>query len=88
MSKRFEKAKYYTEKYKDQLFPCKYCGNTDICIGSDREIFGTNGRPPKEIWFVACMTPKCDTTGGSTSVIKEIIKWNERHRPDISIKGE
>lgn len=79
MSKRFERAVYYTDKYKSILSPCKYCGNTDVRIGSDREIFGTDGNPQKEIWYVACMTPQCDTTGGSTSVIAEIQKWNERH---------
>ena len=81
MSKRFEKAVYYTEKYRSVICPCKYCGNKDIRIGSDREIFGN-----KEIWYVACMTPKCDSTGGSTSVIKEIKKWNKRHSGERKYK--
>lgn len=40
--KRFEKAKYYTEKYKDVLFPCKHCGNRKIVIASKRGLLGDN----------------------------------------------
>lgn len=32
MAKRFEKAKYYTEKYKDVLLPCKHCGNRKLLL--------------------------------------------------------
>lgn len=37
MSKRYEQARVYTEKYKDKLSPCRWCGNTDIRIVTDRE---------------------------------------------------
>ncbi len=67
MAKRFEKAKYYTEKYKSILNPCKYCGNKDIRIASD-----TDG------WSVVCMTKSCDCTGVYTSVKKAIEVWNSK----------
>lgn len=67
MAKRFAKAKYYTEKYKNILKPCKYCENTDVRIASD-----VNG------WSVVCMTPKCDCTKTYTSVKKAIEAWNQR----------
>lgn len=71
MAKRFEKAKYYTQKYKSILKPCKYCGNTDIRIVSDRTMF-----PPKDGWSVCCMTDKCGCVGIYTSVKKAIELWN------------
>lgn len=73
MSKRFEKAKEYTEKYKNKLLPCKYCGNKNILIVSDRTIF-----PPKDGWNVCCSTHNCDITATYTSVKEAIKRWNEK----------
>ena len=76
MSKRFEKARHYTALYKSYLAPCKYCGNTDIQISSDR------GYPdPKYYWSVNCMTDNCDFTI-DTSIRRAIAKWNSRHRKE------
>lgn len=78
MARRFEKAKEYTEKYKKLLLPCKYCGNTEIVITSERSIF-----PPKDCWGVCCTTDKCNCTDIYTSVKRAIKEWNE-----INAKGE
>lgn len=72
MSKRYEDAKRYTEKYKDILKPCKYCGSKDINICTDRDVLNSK----QNLWFVACSTPKCDCTGSYTSVKKAIEAWN------------
>lgn len=72
MAKRFEKAKEYTEKYKDILLPCKWCGNNDIRIESDRMIF-----PSKDGWSVCCATRSCDCTGIYLSVKDAVNRWNE-----------
>lgn len=74
MAKRFELAKKYTEKYKHLLLPCRYCGNTDIRIVSDRTVFTkpTNG------WSVCCATSACDCTGVYTHVKDAIETWNRR----------
>ena len=76
MAKRFEKAIYYTEKYKSILKPCKYCGNKDIRIVSER----TYEWNAKDGWSVCCSTQNCDFTIPYTSVKKAIEKWNERHK--------
>lgn len=73
MANRFEQAKKFTEKYKRLLPPCRYCGNTDIRIVSDRTIVN-----PRNGWSVCCMTPKCDCTGVYTSVKDAIEAWNRR----------
>lgn len=73
MSRRYEKAAAYTEKYKHMLLPCRYCGNTDVRIVSDREMLN-----PRDMFFVSCQTPKCDCTGSFTSVRAAIKHWNER----------
>ena len=75
MAKRFEKAKYYTEKYKSILAPCKYCGSKNIEIVSCRTMF-----PPKDAWAVCCTTHNCDITHSFTSVKKAIEQWNETHK--------
>jgi hypothetical protein len=72
MSKRFEKARLYTEKYKGKLSPCPECGNTDIQIWSD--IFDG-----KYMWSVNCMTWACQYTW-STSLKKAIEKWEDLKR--------
>lgn len=72
MSKRFELANQYTEKYKCFLKPCRHCGNTDIRIVSDRSCFD----PKHNYWSVVCSTPKCDCTGVFRSVKEAIKKWN------------
>ena len=74
MANRYEKAKEYTEKYKDVLLPCRTCGNKKIVITSDRAIFGDN----KNYWSFCCSTHACDCTGFFTSVKKAIQKWNEK----------
>ena len=76
MAKRHELAKKYTEKYKDVLAPCKYCGNTDIHITSERMVMND----PKNYWCVTCSTRACDCTGFYTSVKEAINRWNEKHR--------
>lgn len=81
MANRFKKAKEYTERYRGLLLPCCFCGNTDILIVSDRMIF-----PPKDGWFVACSTPKCDCTGTYSKVKDAIQRWNEmQNRKDECI---
>ena len=85
MSKRYEYAKAYTEKYKSQLKPCRWCGNTDIHITTDRLTIVTNSDKAvsnaqcKTIngWSVVCSTPNCDCTGVHTSVRNAIKQWNE-----------
>lgn len=72
MAKRFEKAKEYTEKYKSILLPCKWCGNNDIRIKSDRMMF-----PPKDGWCVCCATSSCDCTRTYLSVKDAVNRWNE-----------
>lgn len=76
MSKRYEKAKEYTNKYKDILAPCKYCGNTDIRIESDRAFWGPN--KGKNLWSVVCSTPNCDCTQPFSSVRTAVKHWNDR----------
>lgn len=74
MAIRFILADKYTKKYKDRLHKCNYCGNTDVRVGSSRSIF-----PPKNQWFVACMTYACDCTGDFDRVIDAVMDWEERH---------
>lgn len=73
MAKRFELAKKYTEKYKSVLLPCRYCGNTNIEIVSDRTFFPT----PKNVWGVVCTTSHCDSVGFYSSVKEAVKAWNE-----------
>ena len=73
MSIRFQKAIEYTQKYKHQLKPCKYCRNTDIRITSDRTIFPT----PKNVWGVVCSTKNCHCTGAYSRVKDAIKAWNK-----------
>lgn len=90
MSKRFEQARAYTEKYKDKLLPCRYCGNTDIRIASDRETvvvgkdknYSTARTRTQNVWSVVCSTPHCDCSGTYTSVLKAIEDWNGKQRRD------
>lgn len=77
MAKRFELAEKYTEKYRAVLRPCRYCGNTDIRIVSDRSIFGSHNT-----WSVCCMTPKCDCTGEYTKIKDAVKAWNKEDNPD------
>lgn len=73
MAKRFDKAKEYTEKYKDMLAPCKYCGSSDVIITSERVVGETR-------WTVNCTTHACDCTAFCTSVKEAVKKWNEKHK--------
>lgn len=77
MAKRFEKAKAYTEKYKNQLLPCRCCGNTDIRIESERMIFAA-----RDGWSVTCSTHACDCTGVYTKVVDAVKRWNEMQSQD------
>ncbi len=86
MAKRFEQAKAYTEKYKGKLSPCRFCGNTDIriaseresvVVGADRSAYGTVKVRYRNVWAVVCSTDHCDCTGNFTSVRKAIDRWNE-----------
>lgn len=76
MAKRFERAKAYTEKYRAVLLPCRYCGNTDIRIVSDR----TGLAPSRDGWSVCCQTEKCDCTGTYKSVRDAVNRWNEMQK--------
>ena len=78
MAKRFELAKHYTEKYKDILKPCKYCGNKNIIITSELSIYERGN-----FWSVTCATPKCDCTGSYRSVKDAIKAWNRRVQNDL-----
>lgn len=73
MSAIYDKMKRYNEKYKTSLKQCSVCGNTDVNIRFDREIFGSG-----YLWFVACSTPSCDCTGSYKSVKEAINWWNEK----------
>lgn len=76
MAIRFQKARMYTEKFKSQFAPCKFCGNTDIQIWTETETFG--GKP---YWTVCCMTPNCDAI--RIDRIKDAVRrWNGRHKID------
>lgn len=75
MSKRFELAIKYTQKYKHLLKPCRYCKNTDIHIVSDRTIFDN---PPRNVWSVVCGTHNCDCTGVHTKVKDAVDAWNRQ----------
>ena len=79
MAKRFEQAKAYTEKYKGKLKPCRFCGNTDIRIASDRDsVIVESGRKRyRNVWAVVCSTDCCDCTRNYTSVRKAVDRWNE-----------
>ena len=76
MAKRFELAKEYTRKFGHRLLPCRFCGNADIRIESDRIMFPVS----KDGWFVCCSTHACDCTGTSTSVHAAINRWNEMQK--------
>lgn len=74
MANRFERAKQYTQKYKSILLPCRFCGNTDIRVESERTLTPGN---TKDAWSICCSTPKCDCTGSYTSVKAAANRWNE-----------
>lgn len=80
MSKRFEQAKRYTEKYRNTLLPCRYCGNTNIHITSERNIFGDR----RAYWSVSCETYACDCTANFTKVVDAVNSWNEKHAAPLS----
>lgn len=82
MAKRYEQGKRYTEKYKDILLPCRYCGNTSVHIVSDRGMFGDQ----KVYWSVVCETTNCDCTSTFTKVVDAVNRWNEKHSQHLSVK--
>lgn len=84
MAKRYELAIKYTEKYRSVLPPCRYCGNTDVRICTDRTIFG----PSRNTWFVACQTPKCDCTDSFTRVKDAVSAWIRRTAAANTVKEE
>lgn len=73
MAQRYEQAKRYTEKYKNSLLPCRYCGNTNVHIVSERH-FGDN----RTYWAVCCQTYACDCTSDYTKVADAVNRWNEK----------
>lgn len=73
MAKRFERAKEYTQKYKSQLLPCKWCHGTDIRITSDRTIFN-----PRNVWSVDCSCGNC--VYGLVRVKDAVQRWNEQNK--------
>lgn len=82
MAKRFELASQYTEKYRDKLHPCKYCGNTDIRIVLGRARISSNRTDfcgTKNVWSVVCSTLYCDCTGEYDSVKEAVDVWNKKH---------
>lgn len=68
---RFDLAKKYTQKYKAQLLPCKYCKSTDVRIVSERTVFN-----PKNVWSVCCTTPRCDCVTNYDRVVDAVAAWN------------
>lgn len=78
MSKRFEQAKKYTEKYKSILLPCRICGNADVRIVSYREIFGN-----KNLWGATCSSENCECTGVYANVKDAVKRWNEMNSRSI-----
>lgn len=70
MANRFEKAKEYTQKYKNALVPCKFCKGTDLRITSDRTIFN-----PRNVWSVDCICGNC--VYGLDRVKDAVRRWNE-----------
>ena len=79
MAVRFDKAKMYTEKFKGQFLPCRYCGNTDIRVWTETETIG--GKP---FWTVCCMTVYCDSI--RVDRIRDAVKmWNKRH--SVKVEG-
>lgn len=71
MSKRYELAKKYNEKYKSSLKHCSYCGCKDINITTDRY-------NSKNVWSVNCSN--CgDCIAFKTSIKEAIRLWNERN---------
>lgn len=75
MSKRYEKSRQYTEKYKNLLLPCRICGNKSINIVIDRMIF-----LKKYGYSVCCSTDKCDCIGVYLSVKEAVEKWNNMQK--------
>lgn len=73
MAVRFVKARMYTERFRGQFLPCRYCGNTDIQVWTETEVSG--GKP---YWTVCCMTEYCDAI--RVDRIRDAVKaWNDRH---------
>lgn len=83
MAKRFELAKKYTEKYKSVLLPCRFCGNTDIKIVSDRTIFPK----PRDVWSVVCTTPYCDSSNYHSCVKGAVEAWNKQQCTNKTEQG-
>jgi translation initiation factor 2 beta subunit (eIF-2beta)/eIF-5 len=71
MSAIYDRMKRYNEEYKSSLKPCPVCGNVDVNIQLDREIFGNH-----YLWFVACSTPNCECTKSYKPVKDAIDAWN------------
>lgn len=74
MSKRFKKAQELTNKYRFELHPCSYCGNTDVRIFSSRGIF-----TKEEEFFVGCTTKNCDCGRCGTDIENLVKEWNLKH---------
>lgn len=74
MSKRYELAKKYNEKYRSSLKPCHHCGSKNIYITTDRTIFN-----PKNVWSVNCAD--CGDCVAFKDSVKEAIEiWNREDK--------
>ena len=76
MSKRFEKMREETEKHRNELAKCSYCGN-EARIVIDRLPFHN-----RYFWSVVCSTHACDCTGFYKTVKEAINTWNKRHKKE------
>ena len=78
MSKRYERGRYLTRKYQNELLRCKYCGGKPIIV-IDLDIFKTSKNKKGYTYCVACPTTACDCCSGKT--LKEAMKkWNEEQQ--------
>ena len=66
MAKRFERARRYTEKYREKLKACYHCGWTGMTIEADLLL----GKP---VWSVTC---QCGNYAWDSSVKRAVEKWN------------
>lgn len=85
MSKRYELARRYTEKYRHRLTACPVChGHVEVV--SDRERVYPPGKrytvhdslpPARNVWAVACETRGCECTGNYTKVANAVEAWEQ-----------
>lgn len=77
---RFERGRFLTAKYQDELTPCKYCGEKPW-IQIELDIFKTPDNPKGYRYSVTCPTRACDCHLGKT-LPEAIVKWEaEQAKP-------